>query len=343
MVFTPFLFLYALVRNRQSLIWFLGGLGVSAFFWIPALFEQSYVVGLNTVNYKDHFAHLYELLIPSWGSGFSGYDNVGNKMSFQLGISPIFWIILSAFFYRNIKQKSMKMLYMGMISVCIITIFCMTKSSIFVWEFVKPMQFIQHPWRLLSFMIPVSAFMSALVAQNIKRTWIVCILACTSLLLTYKYVPVLYEPRNEAYYMARRNFTDGTVSMGDSFSTIWTPWKETRANNEIAVEKGFVASVSKWKYLEKSFSVVQSEDGLVSVNTLYFPGWTVFVDDIQTSLNIGEKGIIEFSVPRGVHTINITFKDTLPRKVGNYLSIISLFALGFAGIFIAFRNKHKVQ
>jgi hypothetical protein len=343
MIFTPFLFFYAFVRNKQSLIWFLGGLGISAFFWIPALFEQKYVVGLNIVNFKEHFVHLYELFIPSWGSGFSGYDTIGNKMSLQIGIIPLMWIIVSTFFYKNIKEKSIRILYIGMISVFVIIVFCMTKLSIPIWELVKPMQFIQYPWRLLSFMIPICAFISAEVAQLVKRTWLLSVLACLSFLLILRYTPVLYEPRNEAYYMARNNFTDGTSSMGNSFSTIWTSWKDTRAKQEIVVEKGFVVSVSKWKYLEKSFSVRQFEDGLVSVNTIYFPGWTVFVDDIQIPLNIDKKGIIEFSVPRGVHKIDITFQDTIPRKVGNYLSIISLVSSSIVGIFIAFRNKHKVQ
>jgi hypothetical protein len=317
MIFTPFLFLYAFVRNKQSVVWFFGGLGLSAFFWIPALFEQKYVAGLNTVNFRDYFVQPYELLIPSWGSGFSTIGNTGNKMSLQLGVSAIFWIIASLFFYRTLKQKSLRSLYGLFLGVFILIVFLTNPISILVWELVKPIQYIQYPWRLLSFMLPISAFSAAVAAQAIKRKWILFIVSCASLLLVSSYRPVLYEPRNEAYYLARQNFTDGTSSMGNSFSTIWTPWKETRASQEIVVEKGFVTSVSRWKYLEKSFSVMISANGLVSINMIYFPGWTVLVDHSQIALAIDKKGIIEFPVPLGFHTIDVIFKDTKPRIIGN--------------------------
>ncbi len=339
MIFTPFLFFYVLIRNKESIAWFLGGFGLSAFFWIPALFEQQFVVGLNTVNYRDHFVQLYQMLVPSWGSGFSNTGYAGNSMTFQLGIAPVIWIIVSVFFYKKLKQKSLQYIYIGFTSIFVLILFFMNSLSIPVWEIIKPMQLIQYPWRLLSFMIPISAYVSAVVAQSVRRTWLLVIFSGVSLLLVWRYKPVLYEPRNEAYYLARQNFTNGTSSMGNSFSTIWTPWKETKASQEIVVEKGFVFSVSKWKYLEKNFSVMMNKDGLVSVNTIYFPGWVVSLDDRQIPLILDKNGIIEFNVPKGFHTIVVTFQDTKPRIIGNYLTVISFFILAGVGLFYSYPKQ----
>ena len=58
----PTLVLYALIRNRQAL-WGVGtGIMLSSYFWIPAIFEQKYMVGLNSVDYRDHFPLLFQLL-----------------------------------------------------------------------------------------------------------------------------------------------------------------------------------------------------------------------------------------------------------------------------------------
>src|SRR3989338_2747037 len=71
-IFLPILFIYALLVSRRLTGWIVLGIGISVYFWLPALVEAQYVLGLNTVSFVDHFPDLAQLLIPSWGTGFSG-------------------------------------------------------------------------------------------------------------------------------------------------------------------------------------------------------------------------------------------------------------------------------
>jgi hypothetical protein len=48
-------------------------------------------------------------------------------------------------------------------------------------------------------------------------------------------------------------------------------------------------------------------------------------------------GLITFEVPSGEHKIEVELTDTLVRRVGNYLSIVSLVAVG--GLYIFKRKK----
>jgi len=75
------------------------GLGMSAIFWLPALLEKGYVIGLQIFDVHNNFVQIYELLIPSWGSGIFG--DLKNQMSVQIGaanIIAVLFVILLLFF-----------------------------------------------------------------------------------------------------------------------------------------------------------------------------------------------------------------------------------------------------
>src|SRR3989344_7808452 len=81
-----------LILNTLYLI--LLGLGLSAIFWFPAIYETKFVTGLQIFDVSSHFPDLYQLIIPSWGSGFSGGE-LSSQLSFQIGVANLVVVILS--------------------------------------------------------------------------------------------------------------------------------------------------------------------------------------------------------------------------------------------------------
>ncbi len=344
MVFTPFLFIYMIIRNKKaigSLVW---GIGLSAYFWLPALLEGKYVVGLNTVNFREHFVALYELLIPSWGTEFSGRGFSGSKISFQLGVIPILIIIASLITIILEKQKTKNILvkwFLVLVGLLLVFVLPWSKG---IWEVTRPLQFVQYPWRLLSFMIPITAVLTAYLAKKSKKPYVMVMLAILAVIATFPYTrKVHYAPRNEAYYMTRSNFTDGTSSMGNSFSTIWTGWKKERPESELVLQNGKMTKKGTWQYLKKEFNVRMDAEGIVTLNTLYFPGWIVVVDGKKVPILYQSDGIIRASIPAGIHAIKIQFTDTAPRTIGNIISIASLVGIIGWGILTVYesRNRHN--
>ena len=65
----------------------LGGSGCPHFSGCRPLLESKYVVGLNTVNFRDYFVELYQLLIVDGGVGLP-VVGFGNTMSVQIGVAP---------------------------------------------------------------------------------------------------------------------------------------------------------------------------------------------------------------------------------------------------------------
>lgn len=337
MIYTPFLLGYLAVRNWHALWGMFAGLGLSSFFWLPALMEKQYVAGLNTVNFREHFARFYELIIPSWGTEFSSTGSLGNRISFQIGVIPLIGICAALFSYIRKRKSDALFLYMG--CVLGIAVVCMLPWSRFLWEVIPLIQLIQYPWRFLSFVIPVAGFCIGYWVKEGKLWWWAIILMLCAFFFSRSYMrPVLYEPRNEAYYLARPNFTDGTSSMGNSFSTIWTGWREKRPETPIVIQNGTLTEIKTDRYMEKLFLIAMDAEGDVMVNTLYFPGWTARVDNQNVPIQYEIDGIIHVTVPQGNHSLTIEFLDTLPRTTGNLLSIVSLVGIVGWGILKARRS-----
>lgn len=335
MMFAPFLLGYCVIRGRA--LWGMAaGIGLSAFFWLPALAEQKFVVGLNTVNFRQHFVRVYELLIPSWGTGFSGTADIGNKMSFQIGIAPIIAIL------GGLGTAKRNKLFIYFFVLFLTSVFMMLPVSGGVWETIKPLQFIQYPWRLLSFLVPFTAYATGYWVSRMKRPWIGAFFALFAMVVAGSYTrPVMYGPRNEAYYLSRPNFIDGTSSMGNSFSTIWTGWKAVRPASSIDVESGKLVGKGTWKYLNKEFTVSMTQSGDVSVNTLYFPGWTAAVNGRVVPIDYQKEGIIRFPVPEGTHVVRVYFTETPVRKAADIMSLVSLAILGAYAILGLYEYCHR--
>ena len=318
----------------------LGGLGLSTYFWLPALMEQKYVVGLNTVSFRENFVQLYQLLIPSWGTQFSGSGSFGQTMSLQIGIAPLFAIFGGIFLLFREKEKRIKQLTLYLCVVLLVCIVFMFRVSQPGWEFVKPLQLMQYPWRLLSFVAPIAAFMTAYWVNRTKRIWVGILFALFAIVISNSYVrPVLYEQRNESYYLSRPNFTDGTSSMGNSFSTIWSVWKPTRPPADISISDGMLLKKSE-SYLDRRFNISMKKIGTVTVNILYFPGWKATIDTKETPISYEKDGIIHVFVPSGVHTLRVFMTETTTRRVADYISIASLVFLLAWGI-LSLKNVCK--
>lgn len=333
MLYTPFIFIYCLIQNKKAIFWMLGGLGISAFFWLPALFESKYVMGLNIVNFREHFVQVYELLVPSWGTEFSGTGNFGNTMSVQIGIAPMIAMFGALWLSRkgkDVKKKQLFIFFMTILAVCVMFMLPISES---LWNITKPLQLIQYPWRLLSFVIPISGFCTAYWVSLMRKPWWGIILAFLAVAFAASYArPALYAPRNEAYYMSRPNFTGGTSSMGNSFSTIWTGWKETRTESPVEIVNGTIFLMNTNTYLKKDFNVFMDKEGIVTINILYFPGWKVSVDSIDTPISYQKDGIIHVPVNKGSHNLKALFTDTPIRSLADAISIFSLVMIVAWGI-----------
>ena len=336
MIFLPILAIYMWIIDRSFLRSMVLGFIVTSYFWVPALLERGYVTGLNTVNFKDHFPDIGQLFIPSWGTGFSGPGFTYNEMSYQIGIVPILIIIAGLIlwvFGRWDKNKNRKSLvfFIGIVGVAI---FLMVEISVPIWGLVPILTNLQYPWRLLSVIIVATPFLSAAIFPNPCRREISLVLAGLAIIISFSYTkPVLYAPRPDEYYLLRQDFTDGTSSLGNGFSTRWMAWKSDRPENrmEIISGEGYII-MKKTGATAYEGDIVSTSAVTVRVNVSYYPGWRIVVDKKGIPAKPDSYGTISVNIPKGTHRLKVYFSETPLRLAVDMISVLCLFWLFYSTI-----------
>lgn len=315
---------------RHTLFAIFLGLGLSAIFWIPALFEQQFVTGLQIYDVEKNFPEFYQLLIPSWGSGFS-QGSLEGQTSFQIGMANLIAVLVSIVFllfsYKKNKNKEAAFVTVFFLVWFLFVFFLFLKESLFIWKHVPFMNFFQFPWRFLSLEILICAFLAGNIVKFSENKIILAVIIFLPFVLGIGYAePAFYHDRKDNYYITRSNFIDGTNSPGDLFNTVWFNKKLKKSKAKIVTENGSISSM----YINKTtyrFDLDTESTTRITVNTAYFAGWKGSIDKKEIDIIPDKNGLIAFFVPKGKHNIEIQLKDTFVRTISETISSLSIFLL----------------
>lgn len=336
LMFAPFSISYAIFlawRTKKTIVKvmlsLLQGIGLSAFFWLPALFEKKYAVGLEIYNVLSNFPDLYQLLIPSWGSGFFNDAVFENQMSVQIGTANLLAILLSiiifSLFKRRRDERHLTILFFLLWTSFIF--FLITPYSMFTWKYVPFMNYFQFPWRFLSIIILCTSFLAGSLVYLWKSKIVAMIFIFLSLSLGIGYTkPAYYHMRDDNYYISRKNFMDGTNSPGNVFNTIWAEGNLKRERNKLVDNSQVKILSEQIRSADYRFVLEAISDTKVVVNTLYFPGWKTYIDNRIGSIK-NNDGFISFFLSKGKHEVRVVFEDTFVRSISQVISLVSLISL----------------
>lgn len=323
--YTAFIFLTQKDKTsiKRLILVFILGIGLASIFWIPAILERQYVRGLEIYDYSSNFPEFYQLLIPSWGSGFSG-GSLQNELSFQIGIANLIAIFLNTIIFLKTKTNR-KIILFFLISFSIVFLLMLSISAP-IWKVFPFMNYFQFPWRLLSLEILICSFLAGSVVYLWKGKILAGFLIVIVILLGIGYTkPAYYHMRDDNYYITRANFIDGTNSPGNAFNTIWSG--DTRKTKDKIVAVSGQISNLNIKSTKYTFDLDSSNGSKVLVNNAYFPGWVAYVGGKKMNVNLTKEGNFSFETPKGKYNVTIQFEETNIRKISELISIISFLIL----------------
>ena len=223
-------------------------------------------------------------------------------------------------------------IYKVMLVACYVlfagTLFLMTEWSSYIWAALPILQKFQFPWRLLSvttFVLPIAGALAIIAIPYAYRRMMVVVLVGISIISTQ----TMWHAKEYKQY-SKEYFTGiyhGTTDTGES-APIWSVrFMEREPNELISVIDGDAhVSVGARSSTHHTYTTTVSSSAQFVENTLYFPGWYVLVDGTPVSIefqNPAHRGLMTFSVPSGVHRIDVVFRDTKLRTISNSVSIVS--------------------
>lgn len=306
------------------------GIGLSSVFWMPAILELGYVRGLQIYSIKDNFPELFQLLIPSWGHGFSG-QGLQDQMSFQIGITNLLAVFISFilaiyFFVRRIKIFYILVFFLIWF---FILFFFMLPMSFSIWNIIPFMNYFQFPWRLLSLEILVSSFLSGSIIYRWNSKFLLFPAIFLPLFFSIGYIsPPYFYNRLDEYYIKQPNFIYGTNSPGDFFNTFWMDKDLKKSVNKILFDKNITQKTNEL-ILPTNYkaTVTANSNTKAHLGISYFPGWLAYIDNKNVDITSDVNGLIMLDFPKGKHELEVLLSRTPIQKISELISIFSLLLL----------------
>lgn len=332
-LFLPLILIYMLLNvfivknNKLSTIYYLLstiflGLGLSAFFWLPALVDLQYTVFSQTA-------------VSSWSSYFADTSLIGISIIF------VFLLLTILFITKKIAIAKHRLTVIFFI-VGILSLFFSVELSKSLWNFL-PASFIQFPFRFLSITILSAAFLTAVILSVLPKNLKFITLAILLLLLGFSAKPFLspslFFDKGDSFYSTN----EGTTTVKNEYMPKWVkipPSKrpDTKVANLNGQELINVTAVTPKKI---SFNVYLPTPRVIQMNTVYFPGWTAFVNGAKANIDYNNKGgLIRINLAKGQNSVQVIFSETPIRLGADLISLVSLAAL----LFIVFKKqKYEVS
>lgn len=316
------------------------GLLFTAYYLLPLFGEIKYFYyGAGVKHLVDNqYLSSANLLQPNWFY-FLGNDISPRAQFFHLGAleSIIFLSSIVICIVLLMKKKTKQFLPLFVATgLGGVYLFLMLPQSQFLYQHVLLLNNIQHPWRMLTGFIFIPPFLlafliSKFVSKDLHKKVIVVLVLLYIAIFRF---PQLYG-KNYIFYPESNYFYTLTNLHGESLNTVWTG--NTRS---------YPVKTQKPEVIEGSGSIVQSTvrnghreyvihakgDIRMADYTFYFPGWKLFIDNTPTFIEFQDpnyRGVITYKVPAGTHLVQLDFTDTLVRKVGKGVTLVSvlLFAI----------------
>lgn len=351
MIFTPMMIVWILfwMAKEKKLPWqnwllfwkmFFAGIwaiGLAAFFTLPAFVESKHIqiesMFSGYFDWRAHFTSIDQLFISrfwGWGPSLWGMED---GMPFPVG--QIHWVlglvILLLVVYRLVKQKKKQnnwfyWLIIGLFISAIGYTFLTHQQSVFVWKIIKVLQMAQFPWRLLT----GTAFFFSLLAGSFYYLTKKKLITVALLLLVTIWNWGFFRPEAIGPMTDAEKFS-GKAWEYQQTAGIYDYLPRTTPKAPIAAPK------SDWLFLEGEASGsfkkgtnwlewqgTVAKEGVLQVSTLYFPGWKVWVNDMEKELSFGEDlGRMTIPLGQGSHKVYFRLTNTPVRSVANLASLLS--------------------
>lgn len=322
-----------------GLLW---GLGLSAFFWLPAIVEMRFTsvsgqIG-PTANVVDHFVCLHQFWYSPWGYGGS-ISGCEDGLSFMLGKLAFFIMAssgLALLYAWNRKKQSVVVGIFGW-GVVLLSIFFMTNLSELLWNIIPGFSYVQYPWRFLAYtafgisVLTISLLLA--IPHRYGLFFISGMLLIGTILVNNKFfTPHYLYDRSPESFETREDLRYRVSKISDEYLPPDIPKpKSAEEIIKLPIPQSsvyqFKQAVNKETY--KKFEIVSEKKHDIILQHAHFPGWRYWVNGKEQSIRLDNSRPI-VRIPEGFSTIEMRFVDTPVRFIGNMISVVSVLLLVYS-------------
>ncbi len=328
------------------------------FSWLPMISEKKYVA-MGYDNYQPHsyaeqFPPTSWLIYSPWE--YSGLVNRSEDGRFTRMIGFGYWLVPIIGLWQVIKRKKITTKYYFWLGTFWLILFLMLPISLSIWKVLPPLQYIQHPWRLIGWCVMASTMIWLEWLAESKKTIFIKLInllvittSLWSILFWAKPVATFHKPVEQwlEYHLTGDSYSELNPIAFDRGENLAFPEKLYFLDGEDNLSKlDLINQVWTGNLISYNFETTKS--GRVIQKTVDFPGWKVLINGqpMNIDANVASwSGRITYWVGEGQNQVSVFFDDRgTDREWANRLSVFGLgLWLIMTGFLILRKTFNKFQ
>ena len=322
------------------------GLGLAAWFWVPALLERGLVHTERLrvqLPYTVFFVDPAKLLWSPWGFGLS-IPGAPDRMSFTVG--PVHLALALAGLVVAWRSSSARNRWraVAFAAAAGAGAWLSTSTSDLAWSRLEVLQYLAYPWRAL--VLP-GLFLPLLAVFAFERAgprWTAALGALLVLVNLAHTEPPGYLTFDDEYYtpdsLAVNGINTTTLEEYEPLGVETRPPYEPRALRGLTSPVEII-SVSR-RAARQELTVRAAEKTAVETATFFYPGWTATVDGAQTAVRPRPgSGTMVFELPAGEHRVVLRLGTTPPRRAGRAATLLTVVLMAAASAGVGLRGRRR--
>ncbi len=307
-----------------------GGLGLSAFFWLPAILEKNFVKSeLLLSGYFDWRIHIiapWQLLWGYWNFGYS-VAGTNDTISFSLGLPHVALAIAGVIIGVRALSRERRLDAIVFAGAAMVGALMATEWSAPIWARLPTLQYLQFPWRTLLLPALFMPLLALYVFERVGTKPAIALIALLVILNLHHTEPNGYQAFDEEYFAPSNIAKTGyeTTTHGE-YQPRWVKDPLTYTGDGLVKPPaGMLVQTLSWTPDRHEYSVTAPAAATVMDATNYYPGWTVLIDGRETAATPAPGfGTLSFTIPAGQHAIRVELRRTNVRRNSMLLSLGSL-------------------
>ncbi len=311
------------------------GACVAAFYLLPAIYEQRWIEIANAVSAGSRPADNF-LFVHTTDPDHDAFNRIISWIAL-LEIVVVF--AAGAIAARRWKERrELRIALSGWAIACIALMF---PVSMFLWNILPKMQFMQFPWRWL---LCLSMIFTLIVTAGFRRWWMrgaVCVLSLAVIVVAGHRVQApwwdtaadLREMQDNMYIGEGYEGTDEYTPLGADPAAIDKDARKVTVDGPARAD----IHLLRWDAESKAFTVQMSEADRVALRVFSYPAWKTEVNgrEVQTSSRAG-TGQMLVPLGAGMNRVEVRLVKTWDRTLGGWISFVTV--IGLFGWMIKFRR-----